>query len=306
MKYVYIFLNHLVFAITSVVLLCESYGFLFIYYCNRGYYLGTFAYQHLLLPMILFSSIVGTGSVLLLYKSKIIKFLPTAVWGLICFVSSLTPWIIGIIYDEIKTKLYWTCLLFFVAGACAFVTSGITLLILYRNSITAKSIGIILVCAVFSLMFTLLMPTKFCLSSLPKNSDREYYIVNQATRSIIGDNNGLYQDDTRRELFVPMHIWDSKVYSTVFGKLSRDIWWGTDTLFIIYGEATIEKNIDEDGEVFEYTIDIDDWDIYGKINTNNKFRALFPKNYLTIYDYYWFDYVRDYLFAYYDGTVSNF
>ncbi len=303
MKHIYIFLNHIVVAIVSAALLCESYGFLCMYYWTGSYWFGTFTNQHLLLPIILFSIVFGVASVLAFKKSKIIKFVPPFLFAFVCFLSSCAPWVLAVI----KTKIYWTCLLIFVSGVCAFVASGITLLILYRNSITAKSIGIISVCVISFVMFTLLMPTKLCLSALPENSDTEYYVYNPSTRSIIGDNTGLYQDDISRELFVPMYIWDSKVYSTVFRNLSQEIWNnGTDTLFILYGEATIEEDFDEDGEVFKYTIDIEDWDIYGEIKTNNKFRALFPKNYLTIYDYYWFDYVRDAMFCYYDGKVAGF
>ncbi len=177
-----------------------------------------------------------------------------------------------------------------------------------RKSIHKKSIIFIksffIVLSLFLLTF--MIPTKICLSALPSNNNKEYYIVNSGTKHIIGDNGGMYNDNIRRELFVPTYIWDSKVYSAVFKPLSRDIWMGMDTLFIIYGKATIEEGVDEHGKVLKYSIDVNDWDIYGRIVTNNKFRTLFPKNYLTIYDYYWFDYFRDYLFYYYDGHVANF
>ena len=56
-----------------------------------------------------------------------------------------------------------------------------------------------------AIVFTAFIPIKFCIMSIPKN-DKEFYIINQSTKSIIGDNNGFYDDDIRRELFVPKYI----------------------------------------------------------------------------------------------------
>ena len=292
------------FFIVILTILYEIYSFLFLYYSAPA----EFAIAGTIWSITLFicSAIAIFGGIILEYwfasKGDILRYMPIAGFFLICLLATAISRNCAYSGGRIDARFYHASLFVFIMGLCALVSAGITFLIIYRKSSISKTICKIVCGGTALFLLTALFPTKFCLSSLPQDGHSEYYIINPATRRIIGDNNGLYQNDSYRQLSVPAYIWDSEMYSTVFKKLSREIW-NAGTLFIIYGTATAQEN----GDVLEYTIDdIEDWDIYGSIKSLNRFRSLFSKSYLTIYDYYWFDYIRDDLFGYFDGHVSNF
>lgn len=165
-------------------------------------------------------------------------------------------------------------------------------------------ITIIIIIAVLFIIFlaTVFVPVKFCLSSLP-TGDEEFYVVRyiyERNRSvIIGDNTGMYEEGSSPERLV--HI-EGNNFNNI---LSRDIVMHTvSTTFIVRGDVRIDEEWDkkyygDTGDAILYTITCTSWDILGKIETYNWWRSIFPKSYLNIYDYIWFDNLRYDLGIYY-------
>jgi hypothetical protein len=189
---------------------------------------------------------------------------------------------------------------------------------------TTKKAVKMIICAPFILfLLTMFIPIKFCIPSLPTNNDEKFYIIkyirSEVKWLIIGDNTGLYpmSRDPERVISPESHLlFDEK-------ELSVDLFMhGGDTAFIVRGEATIidDRNdiprddmsnstlyaIDRVSWDMLYTIDATSWDILGKIDTMNPVRGLFPKSYLTIWDYRWFDVLRDHAYYYLDGQLTLF
>lgn len=173
-----------------------------------------------------------------------------------------------------------------------------------------KIIIYIVAILVILFMVTMLIPIKFCLSSIPSNSNEDFFIIKYSRDKvawlIIGDKNGLFSDEITQE----RRIRPTEKGFGIGKTLSVDIYMqGDATNFIVYGTATIdefwdEKYYGETGNAILYTIDCTGWDIWGKIRTMNSIRNMFPKNYLNIYDYRWFDVLRDKLFWYLDGETN--
>ena len=123
---------------------------------------------------------------------------------------------------------------------------------------------------------------------------------------MVGDKTGLYIDSKLPERIA----WPIGNRFEFEKKVSVDLYMqGDATYFIVRGVSTIDEYIDERyfGEKVNvkcYTIDCLSWDIFGKINTSNSLRSIFPKKYLNIYDYKWFDNLRDRFFGYLDGSTG--
>ena len=159
---------------------------------------------------------------------------------------------------------------------------------------------------VFIFLLAFLVPTKFCLSSIPTNEGELYIITYSRSKNrwlVIGDKTGLFTESSETE-----YIADLVIINTFwqFAPISVDLYtYDNSTNFIIYGTAVVDdywdERYDETILVTRYTIECVEWDILGKIETSNSFRSIFPRNYLNIYDWRWFDICRDRLYGFLDG-----
>jgi len=161
-------------------------------------------------------------------------------------------------------------------------------------------------------LLAMIMPIKFCLSSLPTDNNENFYIVRYSYYRnkfiLFGDKTGFYSSEPEHLA----HIKGNKNpfgYSIKDGIVSNDLsFHNNSTMFIIYGTDTIDEYWDEKyygdttGAVL-HTIYCTKWDVLGKVETMNKIRHIFPRNYLNIFDYKWFDILRDRLFNYLDGET---
>ena len=159
------------------------------------------------------------------------------------------------------------------------------------------------------LVVTMLIPIEFCRTTIPTDSKEEFYIIRYSRSKnkwiILGNKDGLFDEKVLIERF-------ARPTEKGFGisdKLSVDLHMGEDTTtFIVYGTATIDEYWEEyygdTGDAILYTIDCTGWEILGEIRTMNSLRSIFSRKYLNIYDYRWFDVLRDWLFAYLDGETS--
>lgn len=135
-------------------------------------------------------------------------------------------------------------------------------------------------------LMTLFMPVKFCIPEYPGDVEEEYCIVRfDCTKNwwiFLGDNNELRDWDTCPDAFIEIK---GKPLEEI---VSLDIYDSfVDTYFILWGNVEIDQN---GTRSIEYT----DWDIMGKLDTNNHGRKLFPRRYLTVYDLKGYDYFREF------------
>lgn len=143
---------------------------------------------------------------------------------------------------------------------------------------------------------TLLFPVKFCLQEYPsENTDRDFVVVRfDSTKNwwiLTGDKNGL--KDFNKVPDIPVEIEGKNIEEIVSGDLYINF---EPTYFVLWGD--IEKkevrDIVDGREIAskQLTIDCTDWDILYEVSSRNEFRAKFPRKYLTIYDFKWFDKFR--------------
>jgi len=138
----------------------------------------------------------------------------------------------------------------------------------------------------FILLFiTFIFPVKFTIRLLPVEDDSKFYIirfVSDPTNSwiLIGDNTGLYDRIAPKDFRV--YLEGSQNPQEI---VSGDLYlWDAHTHFIVWGELTPDTV-----NAMAGTIYCTRWEIYGIINSRRPFRNRLPKNYLTIWDYRWFD-----------------
>jgi hypothetical protein len=171
-----------------------------------------------------------------------------------------------------------------------------------------KKVIVIITVLLFALEMAMFIPIKFCVFSLPTDSGEEFYVVKYFRHInrwlVLGDKTGLF-DESAPEIMTRF-IDNIGIFDDV---LSVDVYYCDDyysSTLIIYGPATIDESWDkmDTGDAILYTIDIKGWDIFGEISTVNPIRRLFPKNYLNMYDYAWFDVLRDKAFFYLDGSSN--
>ncbi len=289
-----------VFAVLSLV---EMYFFIFVFSSSKYYYISEIDAKYCLLLIVAVSIMVllcFLFSFLWLNKNPTILLLVYFFLSIVCFVSTVI--MLYVSWGTVVAKEYLACLLIFSTAFSGLIACGLSYLVVQRNNKIVKNIFRILISVFISIVFTSLIPIKLCVISLPQ-SEEEFYVVQLNTGCIIGDHKGIYRDSADRVLSASMYQRNSKFYSVVIKRLSQDIWWDVDTLFIVYGHASIEEVHSGADIILEYSIDVTDWDVYGEVKTINPVRTLFSKNYLTIYDYYWFDVVRDRLFNYLDGAT---
>ena len=289
-----------IFAILSIV---EIYLFIGVYCSSRYIYDSAITEEYWFVFAVTTVTVFFTSCIcswLLLRKNPKIVFLLTILLRMACFIS--TGVMMYVSWGGAVEKVYLSCLLVFVTGLSGLLANGLVFLIIWRETYIVKNICKILISIIAVAVLSMLIPIKFCVTSLPQGA-KEYYIVQANTQTVIGDQSGIYTDSVKRVLSTPMHLWDSAFYSVVLHGLSQDIWMNSNTLFIVYGKANIEEAYDGTANTLKYTIDVTDWDVYGEVRSTNSLRNLFPKKYLTIYDYYWFDFVRDRLFNYLDGAT---
>ena len=144
-------------------------------------------------------------------------------------------------------------------------------------------------------ILSLAFPIKFCLKSLPPGEDNDYLIV----RFYSLKNGWYYVGDSKSGLHDWNAVHDYPV--AIEGKnpqeiVSVDLYlWDNATHFILYGEYIFHENPTE-----HYTIICTDWDILGELDIRNSFRPpRISNNYLTIFDFKWFDDFRGFILGEY-------
>lgn len=105
---------------------------------------------------------------------------------------------------------------------------------------------------------------------------------------LVGNNEGMFDEQTMVDYPVSVENHDPK--KIVSGDLYTH---NRNTYFIIYGTAIRKES--------RYTIENNQWNILGDIDSRNSFRLNFSRKYLTIYDYKWFDNVREWIGLYSDN-----
>lgn len=145
-----------------------------------------------------------------------------------------------------------------------------------------KKKKLILILVILSPVILAFVPIKFTHSKL--NNEKECYIASCVSE---GSTEGgawiLISDD----------IEDGGAYFTLSGKnpkdiLSYDICNGY-TQFIMYGELRKQFNKSYNGEV--YSLNCDKWEIYDEVRRGYNSLRIPLKNFITIYDLNWFDFL---------------
>ena len=143
---------------------------------------------------------------------------------------------------------------------------------------------------------TSIFPVKFCLQQYPdKNIDRNFVVVrHDSTKNwwiITGDKNGLKDFDKLPD--IPVEIEGKKIEEIVSYDLYMDF---EPTYFVLWGDIEEKevRDIVNGKEIVskQLTINCTDWDVLYEVSSRNEFRAKFPRKYLTIYDFKWFDNFR--------------
>ncbi|MFA9464788.1 MAG: hypothetical protein ACERKN_10920 [Velocimicrobium sp.] len=123
---------------------------------------------------------------------------------------------------------------------------------------------------------------------------------------MVGDKNGLFDENLSQERLAQPEGNEFKFEMAVSTELYMQ---GNATNFIVYGTET--KNGEGDETYYAYTkeftcftIKDTGWDVLGEIHTKNSLRGIFPKKYLNIYDYKWFDKLRDQMYGFLDGETN--
>ena len=156
---------------------------------------------------------------------------------------------------------------------------------------------IIFVILVFMIILTFIFPIKFCLESLPIDIKSDFFVIKYHDLEnlwvLVGDKTGLFDENTVSDY--PIDIVGKDPRNIISG----DLYYGErNTYIVIYGSSFENRNefkVDNSETILvekAYLINSTGWDILGVIDSRNSFRMKYYKNYLTIYDYKWFDEFR--------------
>ena len=155
----------------------------------------------------------------------------------------------------------------------------------------------------FSLLVSLILPIKFTEKEYPTGTDFKllWYDDGVAHFRVVGDENGFFCERNEFGKCGTVEYFDGVyVISPLF---SADLYYRkTNTVFVVRGDWRFVKGSSYDDIYALYGIsNVEYWNVYGDVDRNN----LIPfKNYLTMYDLRWFDYVKYYIFGL--GTGSDY
>lgn len=242
--------------------------------------------------------VLGCAGTLLLLKRKEnnVYLAPTlACAG--CWVSVFTVLFSASANGVAEHTTYRTCAVILAMFGSAFLSAGVTLGFVYRRSGTAKAIGHMTAGVAALLLLMVFIPMKLCLNALPNPENGSYYIVDPSDSTIVGDENGFFEESARKTFSLERQFG---------GGMSQRLWQEEGTLFILYGEAQKEKGSESDDGTEHYRIIANDWDVYGAVSRHCVCSAVLPRHYLNLYDSAWVDAILDRLFFIHDGQTAYF
>lgn len=242
--------------------------------------------------------VLGCAGTLLLLKRKKnnLYFAPTlACAG--CWVSVFAVLFSASANGVAEHTTYRTCAVIFAMFGSAFLSAGVTLGFAYHRNSTAKAIGRMTAGVAVLLLLAIFIPTKLCLHALPNPEKGPYYIVDPSDSTIVGDENGFFEESARKTFSLERQFG---------GGVSQRLWQEEGTLFILYGEAQKEEGSESDDGTEHYRIVANDWDVYGAVSRHGFGCAVLPRHYLNLYDSAWVDAILDRLFFIHDGQTAYF
>lgn len=157
-----------------------------------------------------------------------------------------------------------------------------------------KTLLVVFIAALFTLfvikILPLFLPIQYAIKDLPQNTG-EYYVlrgekVTGYKWSIIGNQNGLYAEDSLQERDINL-IGNEPIYHFFSDASSGN------NRFICYGEIVYDSpkqrpNMGSSApELAEYVLNVDRWDITYPVDRDLFFAILIPKTYLCRYDFYY-------------------
>lgn len=237
------------------------------------------------------------GTLLLLKRKKNNVYLVPTLACAGCWVSGFTVLFSASANGVAEHTTYRTCAVAFAMFGSAFLSAGVTLGFVYRRSGTAKAIGHMTAGVAALLLLMVFIPMKLCLHALPNPEKGPYYIVDPSDFTIVGDENGFFEESARKTFSLERQFG---------GGMSQRLWQEEGTLFILYGEAQKEKGSEADDGTEHYRIIASDWDVYGAVSRHGFCSAVLPRRYLNLYDSAWVDAILDRLFFIHDGQTAYF
>lgn len=237
------------------------------------------------------------GMLLLLKRKKNNVYLVPTLACAGCWVSGFTVLFSASANGVAEHTTYRTCAVAFAMFGSAFLSAGVTLGFVYRRSGTAKAIGHMTAGVAALLLLMVFIPMKLCLHALPNPENGSYYIVDPSDSTIVGDENGFFEESARKTFSLERQFG---------GGVSQRLWREEGTLFILYGEAQKEKGSEADDGTEHYRIIASDWDVYGAVSRHGFCSAVLPRHYLNLYDSAWMDVILDRLFFIHDGQAAYF